>query len=305
MKGGSVAWFIDQINVNEDSLSNGWRTFATQNTHNLDDLLFRYGARINYDLVQDLQCVFIPVNIADATQKPNFKPAPWLYIPLLMPNDNNMISKGLNLVKSQYPSTLDFVGSSKSNIKKTALLKTSRNTKVSKIPAIISLSQINDKITNIQFNQPYKTIAAVFEGNFESGFKNRMLSEYNNSKHFNFIGNGRFAKMFIASDGDIIRNDVSRRADRTTIYPLGMDRYMNRTFGNKDFASNIILYLTDDDGLLEIRANNISLRLLDKETISANRTLIVIVNTVVPLLSVIIFGLFFAFIRKRRYARKP
>ncbi|MDR3286221.1 MAG: gliding motility-associated ABC transporter substrate-binding protein GldG [Prevotellaceae bacterium] len=304
MTGGNVAWFIDEVEVHEDSLANGERTFAVQNKHNLDDLLFRYGARINADLVQDLQCAYVPVNIAAVGSQPNFQLEPWLYHPLLFPNYDNIITKGVNLVKSQYASTLDFVGSAKSNIKKTPLLQTSDKVKLTKMPAIISLTQINDKITEIEFNQSFKIIAAVFEGNFESGFKNRMLSKYNNGKPFDFVGEGKNAKMFIASDGDIIRNDVIRRANGTRPLPLGYDRYLNRTFGNKDFVKNIILYLTDDSGLLEIRSHEISLRLLDKEMVILNRNRIILINTLIPPVIILIFGISFTIIRKRKNTRK-
>jgi ABC-2 type transport system permease protein len=304
MNGGNVAWFIDEVEVHEDSLANGELTYAVQNMHNLDDLLFRYGARINADLVQDLQCAYIPVNIAVVGSQPNFQPAPWLYHPLLFANYDNVITKGVNLVKSQYASTLDFVGSSKSNVQKTPLLQTSDRVKITKTPAIISLSQVNDKITEIDFNQSFKTIAAVFEGNFESGFKNRILNKYNNGKPFDFIPEGKKAKMFIASDGDIIRNDVMRRASGTTILPLGYDRYLNRTFGNKDFVKNVILYLTADSGLLEIRSHEISLRLLDKKMIVINRSRIILINTLFPPIIIILFGIIFTIVRKRINTRK-
>jgi ABC-2 type transport system permease protein len=304
MNGGNVAWFIDAVNIHADSLAKGEFTYAVQNMHNLDDLLFRYGARINADLIQDLQCAYIPVNIAVAGSQPNFQPEQWLYYPLLFANYENIITKGINLVKSQYASTLDFVGSSKSNVHKTPLLYTSNRVKLTKMPAIISLAQINDKITEIDFNHSFKTVAAIFEGNFESGFKNRILNKYNNGNPFDFTAESKRVKMFIASDGDIIRNDVVRRASRTDIFPLGYDRYMKRTFGNKDFVKNIILYLTDDSGLLEIHAREISLRLLDKEMIVLNRNRIILVNTLLPPSAIIIFGIIFTLVRKRINTRK-
>ena len=304
MNGGNVAWFIDQVNVQEDSLANGEYTYAVQNMHNLDDLLFRYGARLNADLVQDLQCAYIPVNIAPVGSQAVFQPNPWLYYPLLFANNDNIITKGINLVKAQYSGTIDFVGSSKSNVQKTPLLQTSNRVKITKAPTIVSLAQVNDRITEIEFNQSAKVIAAIFEGNFESGFKNRILSKYNNGKPFDFVGDGKKSKMFIAADGDIIRNDVIRRASGTSIMPLGFDRYLNRTFGNKDFVKNVILYLTDDSGLLEIRSHEINLRLLDKEMLIINRSRIILINTLIPPVILIAFGFVFAFLRKRKNAKK-
>ncbi|MDR2652922.1 MAG: gliding motility-associated ABC transporter substrate-binding protein GldG [Prevotellaceae bacterium] len=304
MNGGNVAWFIDEVTVYEDSLANGEFTYAVQNMHNLDDLLFRYGARINADLIQDLQCAYIPVNIAVVGSQPNFHLEPWFYHPLLFTDYDNIITKGVNLVKSKYASTLDFVGSAKSNVQKTTLLHTSDRVKITKMPAIISLSQINDKITDIDFNQSFKTIAAVFEGNFESGFKNRILNKYNNGEPFDFVAESKNVKMFIASDGDIIRNDIVRRTGRTEILPLGYDRYLNQTFGNKDFVKNIILYLTDDSGLLEIRSRDISLRLLDKEMLVLNRNRIILINTLVPPIIIIVFGIIFTVVRKKINTRK-
>jgi ABC-2 type transport system permease protein len=303
MNGGSVAWFIDGVSVSEDSLANGEITYAVQNLHNLDDLLFRYGVRINADLVQDLQCVDIPVNISPVGSQANFKPAPWMYYPLLFANSDDIITKRLNLVHAKYASTIDFVGSSKSNVKKTPLLHTSTEVRTSKTPAIISLAQINDKITEMRFDNSEKIIAAMCEGNFESIFKNRILTKLNNGKPFNFVGDGKTAKMFIASDGDIIKNDVVRKANGTTILPLGFNRYLQRTFGNKDFVKNVILYLTDDTGLLEIRSHDISLRLLDKELITINRSRIILINTLFPPFLIIFFGIVFTVVRKRKNAK--
>jgi ABC-2 type transport system permease protein len=176
--------------------------------------------------------------------------------------------------------------------------------RTTKTPTVISLSQINDKITEMRFEQSEKIIAAIFEGNFESIFKNRILSKLNNGKPFDFVGDGKSAKMFIASDGDIIKNDVVRRASGTTILPLGFDRYLQRTFGNKDFVKNVIMYLTDDNGLLEIRSHDISLRLLDKELVAINRSRIIIVNTLIPPVIIIIFGIIFTIIRKRKNTQR-
>ncbi|MFO8022228.1 MAG: Gldg family protein, partial [Perlabentimonas sp.] len=83
MGGGKVLWIVDGVKVSVDSLSKGATTLAFPNDHNLDDMLFKYGARINPTLIQDMQCAVIPVNVSLQGQDARFEPAPWTFYPLL------------------------------------------------------------------------------------------------------------------------------------------------------------------------------------------------------------------------------
>ena len=60
MRGGKVIMFIDKLNAELDSLkSNKGEVVAYDRDLELNDLLFKYGVRINSDLVMDLQCDFL------------------------------------------------------------------------------------------------------------------------------------------------------------------------------------------------------------------------------------------------------
>ncbi len=301
INGGSIAWFIDAVSVAEDSLFNGEFTYAVNNDLRLDDQLFKYGVRINLDVVQDLSCVARPINIAG--QSTNLQLYPFYYYPLLYPEQTNTITKGLNLVTARYPSTIDTVGS-KLGLQKTVLLTSSRYSRVQRVPFVLSLSQVvNEKVSEANFNQPYNTIAVLVEGEFQSVFANRILTKYNNGNSFDFVAKGKPAKMVVVADGDIIQNDISYRSGSTRIFPLGYNRYMNQTFGNKEFIKNTILYLTDDNELLNIRKKDFSLRLLDKSKVESQKSMLIFINVALPIILVILVAFIFTWYRKRRYAR--
>ncbi len=302
MQGGNVAWFIDEVNVHHDSLSKGFFTFALAANHNLEDQLFRYGVRINPTILQDLQCSYLPVDIAPAGQTAQFKPAPWTYYPLLTPPPYNVITGGLNLIMSQYPGSIDTVNSNP-EVSKEFLLYTSDYSRSQQIPIRISLAETSQQNDPARFNQISLPVAVSMEGFFPSAFLNRPVAQYNNGQPFSFITKSSFAKMIVVADGDIIRNEVSSRTDGTRIFPLGFDRYMGIQFGNKNLVKNMIFYLMGDEQLLRLRSREWELRLLDKREIKLHRNRWIAINTIVPPLLLLLAGGLFIWLRKRKYGR--
>lgn len=301
MKGGKVAWFIDQVVVNEDSLSTGEVSFGLINEHNLDDQLFRYGVRINPTVLQDAQSVLIPVNMAAPGGQPQFVPSPWYYFPLLSPPNDNIITKNLNVVMSKYPSSIDTVGVGH-DVKKTVLLATSQYSRENQSPVMVGLSQVTRKFSPNDFNRPWAPVAILLEGSFSSPFQNRIIKGVVGDMHA-LTGKSKPTKMVVVADGDIIRNEVSRNASGVHPYPLGFDRYMNQQFGNKDFLLNVVSYLNDDTGLMQIRNRELVVRMLDKNKMFAQRTRWIVLNTVTPLLMLTLFCAIFIWLRKRKYTR--
>ncbi|MDR2358594.1 MAG: gliding motility-associated ABC transporter substrate-binding protein GldG [Prevotellaceae bacterium] len=298
MHGGRVAWFVDAVEVHHDSLSNGLNTLAFACAHGLDDQLFRYGVRINPTIIQDLQCALLPVNIAPAGQTADFKPAPWTYYPLLIPPPDNVITRGLNLILSKYPSTIDTVGKNPAVTKK-HLLYSSKNSRTQAVPAIVSLSQTMQRPDPAAFGQSFLPVAVTLEGTFTSAFLNRPLQYYNRQQAFTFMGTGVPTRMVVVADGDIIRNDVMRRADGTRIFPLGFDRYTNEQFGNRSFVKNCIYYLLDDENTMQIRPREWTMRLLDKTKTIPQRPLWIAINTIAPLLLALLAGVIFTLLRRK------
>lgn len=299
MNGGKVLWFIDAVNVSLDSLING-STMALINDLNVDDLLFRYGLRINPDLVQDIQCNIIPVNMALAGNPAKFVPAPWPYYPLLSAPTTHPVTRSLNLVETKFVNSIDTIEARK-QIKKTVLLKTSPYSRTLVAPVMIRLEEIKTPPEKSLFSSNGIPVAVLLEGIFESAFKHRMIDEYFQQGLPSFKEESVPNKMMVVADGDIIRNEVRNTARGTMIMPLGIDKYTNQIFGNKDFIVNAVNYLTDQEGLIQLRTKEYRLRLLDRSKIKEQRLRWQLINSILPVLLVIVSGILFNYFRKQKY----
>ncbi len=307
MNGGKSLWVVDGADVSLDSLAYQNYTYALDliGRINLMDMLFKYGVRVNPNLVQDVQCAMIPINVALANEPPRFQMFPWVYSPLVIPSPNHTISKNLNLVKGEFTSTIDTVGHNP-NVKKTILLTTSKYTRILNVPVQVSLSIASMEPDLRLFAYSYVPVGVLLEGKFESAFKNRLTpeSQKDMSEKLGFKTESKPTKMIVISDGDMIKNQISRVRGKIVPFPLGYDRYTRQTYGNKEFFLNAINYLLDDVGLLDIRARDIKLRLLDKEFISKNLIYIQLFNVVLPILLLAIFGIVYSITVKKKYTVK-
>lgn len=299
MKGGKVLWLLDGTRISLDSLSTASQTVGIENNVNLSDQLFNYGVRINANLVQDVQCLLIPVNTARMGDQPKYEPMPWYYSPLALTVPSHPISKNLAPVKTEFASSIDFVNE-ELNVRKTPLIVTSNSTHVQNVPSIVSMDVVNVEKSGYYFNQRNMILGSVLEGVFPSVFANRMVPEGIKSSE-KTIKESKPTKMVVIADGDVIRNDIQGKGENMNILPLGYDRYMNQQFGNKEFLLNAVNYLTDDDGWMSLRSREIKLRLLNKRAIIGQRTFWQVTNVALPLLALGLFGIIFNFIRKRKY----
>lgn len=299
MRGGKALWLIDPVYTNMDTFRLRGYTLGFKNELNLDDILFKYGVRLNPVLVQDMQCASVPVNVGFKKGQPNFRMFPWLYYPLILPDLNHPIVKNLDLIKLEFAGTLDTV--SARNVKKTILLRTSRYTKTQPTPARVAMAMVNFQPKEEQFRNSYQNVACLLEGSFESVYKNRMTSVIMNDSAIAFKEKSKPTRMIVVSDGDIAKNDYQRATGM--VYPLGYDIYMKQTFANKSFLLNCMNYLLDDEGLLQLRSREVKLRLLDKKKVNQQASTWKIINIGYPLGIVIIAGLIQFYIRKRRYTK--
>jgi ABC-2 type transport system permease protein len=299
MKGGKVLWLVDPVQINPDTFRLKGFTMGLKNELRIDDMLFKYGVRLNPILVQDLQCASVPVNIGFTKGQPNFKLFPWIYHPLILPDLQHPIVRNLDLIKTEFCGTLDTI--SAKGIKKTILLRTSRYTRLQQTPARISLSMVRFKPKEEQFKEPYQPIACLLEGAFNSVFENRLPMAIMKDSAINYKMNGVSNKMIVVADGDIARNDFQR--SNGAIMPLGYDRYSNQTYANKAFLLNCMNYLLDDEGLLQLRSREVKLRLLDKKKIEVQKAKWQFINMAIPLALVLGFGVFQFYYRKRKFAR--
>ena len=300
MKGGRVAFFVDPVSISADSLAKGSMTVAMINNTNLDDMLFTYGVRLNPVLLQDMQCSAIPVNVALAGERPNFVPSPWYYYPLLEPSNEHPVSRNLNLIKTEFCGVIDTI-TAVSDVSKKGLLASSPYSRVLNAPMLVSLGQIRNSPLKYEFNQKHLPVAVLLEGSFKSVFRNRMISEYVPNSSYVAINKGINTKVAVIADADIIRNDVKVRPDGISITPLGYDKFTSQTFGNKDFVRNLVSYMTDKRDLISLRNRDLKLRLLDRNKVLSERVTWQLVNVVVPSVFVVLFGILFFYLRKRKY----
>ena len=299
MKGGKVLWLVDGSIVTMDSLQTNDETIAIANETGLEDMLFRYGARVNYNLVLDIQAAPIPVVTGMVGNRPQQTLLPWYYFPLSIPESKHPIVNNLNAVKFDFVSSVDAVGSQ--DVTKTPLLTSSRYSRLFATPARVNLNLMREEPDLKQYNHPNRTLAMLLEGTFTSNFKNRVPQQIAGDSAIGFRDRSEANRMIVVGDGDVIRNGL--RKSTGGIIPLGMDRYTNEVYGNKNFLLNCIDYLCDDSGLMTVRTKELRLRLLDKTKIDDSGLFWKIVNTAGPLLVIGLFGFVKFYTRKRKYAR--
>ena len=294
MNGGKLLLLIDGAIAALDSLNNKNGYFVSiKNDLNLDDQLFKYGVRVNPNLVQDLRSTEIPIVTGYSNNRPIQELFKWPYYPLVSSNINHPISKNIDGIKCDFISSIDTI---KNNIKKTILLESSINSRVVQTPTKVSLGIIENPPPSESFNKSNLPLAVLLSGRFTSVFKNRIVPKNNNIK---FKNESDSTSIIVVSDGDLIANEELKNG---SVYPLGYDKYINFIFeGNKKFLMNSIQYLTDNSGTIKLRSKNIKLRLLDNKLINENKNLIVLINLLLPLLIFLLTILFLNKIYKIKY----
>jgi ABC-2 type transport system permease protein len=297
MRGGRVLWAIDQVSADLDSLKgHGGEQMSFPKQLDLDDQLFTYGVRINYDLIADMSCAQIPVTTGNVGGQAQIQLLPWLYYPLFITDSQNPIVRNLDAIRSEFASTIDTIAIK--NVKKTILLTSSPYNKRLNAPHILSLQALEQEPTPKDFQSTPKTVAVLLEGEFKSDFQNRPLPEGLN-ENIPILPKSIPTKMIIISDGDVFKSQLG--ADGSP-YPLGYDHYMQRNFGNKNLLLNIADYMTDDSGLIALRTKEIQIRLLSRARIRSEKLYWQVINNALPLGLLVIFAIFQHYVRKRKYA---
>ena len=302
MHGGKVIWFLDRLNAEMDSLQLKNQVIAYDRNLNLEDILFKYGVRINPDLLMDLQCDFLPFDVNGNKQ---FEFLHWNYFPLFESKSNHVINKNLGLVASRFVNSIDTVKSD--DVKKTILLSSSPNARTIATPALISGEENRNAPEDQQFKKKDAIAGVLLEGKFKSLYANRLplnirdtLERYGTTSQSSSITDN---KIIIVSDGDIVLNGVSQGQP----LPMGVNPYTVGTqyqypFANRDFLQNCLDYLINNSGLTEAKSKDYTLRLLDPKKIQDERAKWQVVNIVLPVLLIFIFGFIYQFWRKRKYS---
>ena len=296
MKGGQVLWSIDQVRMALDSLRSGKSFMAGNNTLNLDDMLFEYGARVNYNIIADVNCAEIPVAMSGGPRG-DIQLAPWLYYPILLPDTSNSVVKNLDNVKAEFASTVDTIGNK--NVSKHIILSTSPYNKIYTSPKLFNLQMVEQEPTQKEFTSTPKSVGVLLEGSFKSVFLNRPVPK-GITEPYEVPAQSKPTKMIVIGDGDVFMNQVSGDGSP---FPLGFDRYTQQNYGNKALLLNIVDYFTNEDNLIALRNKEITVRPLDKTLLRTEKTKWQLVNTVVPILVLICFAIFQHYYRKHKYAR--
>ena len=298
MYGGKIIWMLDAVEANMDSLKKANTILATPLSLNLEDQLFNYGVRINNDLIQDLRAAPIPVVSGQYGNQVRTELFPWLYFPLIISKNNHPINKNINIVKAEFASSIDIVGSS--NLKKTVILSSSDKTKLVKAPTRVSLNMLRFEPDVTQFKKKNIPLAVLVEGEFNSLFENRLPLNIEDAGTIKFKVKSPETKQLFIGDGSLIENRYKEETNE--YFAMGMDAYTKQVYGNKDFFLNAVNYLLNDSDLILAKSKSFKIRLLDKEQIQENKLLIQILNIGAPILSIILLGLILSIYRRKKYS---
>ena len=294
MHGGKVLWLVEPVFATMDSLQSQESTVGIEQDLNLDDMLFKYGVRLNRDLLLDLTCAALPIRTGQVGGQARLEYFRWYYFPLLQAASDHPMVRNMNAIKADFVSSMDATTSA-DDIEQIPLLKTSDYTKVSGAPVFITLAMLRQTPDQRMFSAKGKTVAYLLKGTFTSLYANRIPQEIMDDQATDFMETSKPTAMIVVTDGDIIRNQIDIRTRQPL--PLGFDQFTQITYANKEFIENCISYLVDGEGLVDIRSRELKVRLLDPTKVSKQRVTWQVVNTLVPIALIVILGFVMSLIR--------
>src|SRR5260221_3574152 len=300
MHGGQIIWAIDELHAEKDSLSLNRETIAYDRGLELEDLFFKYGIRVNQDLVEDRTCASLRIGVGKQGDKEQFENLDWPYYPLLSGSPAHPISKNLDPVFAQYASSIDTVKAP--GIQKTVLVQTSEHSRKVSPPAVITFEALKYKDDPKIFNMSNIPVAMLLEGKFHPLLPNRISSVVADSLtkvyHQPYLPEAAApSRVIVCADADIFMNEVTPRGP----LPLGFSRDNNYTFANQDFVENSVEYLVNPSRILETRSKDFTLRLLDPSRVESDRRFWQFMNIGLPLILVVLGGYAYQLIRRRKY----
>ena len=294
MQGGRILWVVNGVRFSDDYLASEGYTPIIALDLNINDMLFRYGVRINHALVQDLQCLPVPVDVSHDPNQPNWQPMPWTFAPLLLTSQVSPITRNVAQVTATMASTIDIVGED-DGIRKEVLLATSSASRLTSAPAKVDLSMGND---SEGFNQAFVPVAVSLEGVFPSIYAH-LLPPEEVTLTTPLLRESKPTRQIVVAAGSTIRNDWQQGQP----LPLGYDRYTQMQFGNRDFMVNAVLHLTDDQGWLQLRQKEFTLRLINDQRARQTRIAAQVISIVIPLALLAIVGGAMLILRRKRYVK--
>ena len=301
MHGGKVLWMVEPVYATMDSLQSQESTIGIDQDLNLDDMLFKYGVRLNRDLLMDLTCAALPIRTGQVAGQAQLEFFRWYYFPLLQAASEHPMVRNMNAIKADFVSSMDATTLA-NGIEQIPLLKTSNYTKVSGAPVFITLAMLRQSPDKRMFASKGRNVAYLLKGSFSSLYANRIPQEIAEDNGMQFMEESKPTAMIVVSDGDLIRNQIDIKTRKPL--PLGFDQYTQNTYANKEFIENAIGYLVEGEGMIDIRSRELKVRLLDAAKIDQERTKWQVINTLVPIALIVVLGFIMALIRKKKYSKK-
>lgn len=293
MRGGAVLWAVNGVRLSEEVLQQQGFTPVLPLDLGLTEMLFRYGVRVNPALVQDLQCLPIPVNVSNDPSQPNLQPMPWTFAPLLLTSQGSPITRNTGQIMSTFVSPVDAVGG-EDGIEKRVLLATSTASRVTATPGEVDLNNVNPEPA--QFKYEYIPVAVSMEGEFNSAFAHRMIPEGVETDEA-IRKTGSKTRQVVIGSGSVLLNELQKGQ----ALPMGYDRYSGMQFSNRDFVTNAVLWLTDSEGLIRLREKEVALRLLNDRRAHEQRLRVQLISTISPVAILALIGGIVYVWRKRKY----
>lgn len=299
MYGGKLLWLVDPLDADLDSLAHAGQAVATRYPLNIEEMLFTYGARINPDLVMDIRCRPIPMTVGMVGDKPQIQFQPWLYFPEIVPLSSHPIVRNLDLIKTDFLSSIDLIDN---EIDKTVLLTTSEFSRVKNAPSIYDLNEAKIEPDRRLFNRQNIPVAVLLEGRFKSMFRNRLTPDFTELPAMGYREVGDSTRMIVISDGDIIKNRFNYNDG--TGFPLGYDFYTEAMYANKELLLNCVDYLVGDDGAIASRSRDIKIRKLNVMKLKEERTKYQLINILLPSGIILLASIAIIIIRRKQYRKK-
>lgn len=300
MRGGKILWLVDPTSAALDSLQRSPEEFALPRPLRLENLFFKYGIRMNTNIVQDLSCQAIPVEVGRMNDKPQYKFMAFPYALNIVNFGDHPIVRRMKEIKAEFVSTIDMVGNN-DDLRKTVLMTTSEKTKIIPTPAIVTLNVARATPNMEEFAFKYMPVAVLVEGNFASAYSGILPIEFDTIAQLGFVDKSPVTRQIFVSDGDLVRNYIDQQNQP---YPAGFDRYSGKQYDNSDFILNCVNYLCADDDLLQIRSKTLKIGSLDPIKIKTETTRYAVINIGVPLAIIVLIGCILIIWRRLHYGRK-
>jgi gliding-associated putative ABC transporter substrate-binding component GldG len=303
MNGGRVLWLLDKVATSIDSMRVTGQHLAMPLELNLDRLLFKYGCRIQPNLVMDLECTPIALQTGVIGDKPQFELFPWYFYPRISSRSDHPIVKSIDRVNMFFPNVIDTIETRGGEVKKEILLTTSDYSRYQRVPVNLTFEILRDQPNPDLYNKQNLPLAVLLEGTFPSEYENRVteslltgLQELN----IEYKKVSEPTRMIVVSDGDVAISRLDRQTQKPL--PLGLNPFDKYQYANKQFLMNAIEYLHNDKGVIEARGKEVKLRLLDRVKAKEEKTKWQMINILIPIIGLAFFGIIYNWLRRRKYA---